>query len=122
MKFALILILFPFLAFSQTDAEKQYEKAVYEMSQSNRQAYTADIQYKVALSDNEKENIISTYLQKEGVFKVEFTADNSAIRIYYFEPVMYEIVEDLARLFFFEFLVTKPKMVELRDGTLFLTE
>jgi competence protein ComGC len=122
MKFALILLLLPFLAFSQTDAEKQYEKAVYEMSQSNRQAYSADIQYKVALSEIEKENIISTYLQKEGVFKVEFTADNSAIRIYYFEPVMYEIVEDLARLFFFEFLVTKPKMVGLRNGALFVVE
>jgi competence protein ComGC len=122
MKFALILLLLPFLAFSQTDAEKQYEKAVYEMSQSNRQAYSADIQYKVALSEIEKETIISTYLQKEGVFKVEFTADNSAIRIYYFEPVMYEIVEDLARLFFFEFLVTKPKMVGLRNGALFLAE
>jgi hypothetical protein len=121
MRLLILLFFIPILSYGQNNADVLYEKALFEIRNSNKPAFVSDIQFKSELSELEKIEITNTYLKKEDVFKVEFLSEEK-LRLFFFEPVSYEIIEDLARMYFTEFFVTKPIRVEVRNGGLFLIE
>jgi hypothetical protein len=117
MRIILFLLFIPLISFGQSNSDVLYEKALYEIRTSNKPAFASDIQFKSELSEDVKLDIIDTYLKKEGVFKVEFLSE-SKLRLYFFSPVSYEIIEDLARMFFVDYYVSKPIKIGLREGGL----
>lgn len=105
--------------YSQEDPQKIYERARFEIAVNGHAAYACKIVQNQTLSSDEILDIEKTYLLKEGVFKVHFIDDNKTIEVFYFEPVNYEIVVDLAMMFFGDFKVEKPIQVGVRAGELY---
>lgn len=114
-------LLFLFIAlshfsFGQDNPAKIYERARYEMAVNGREAWSCRIEQYTPLTSDQMIHIEDTYLMKEGVFKVHFIDDNKTVEIFFFDPVNYEIVQDLARMYFSDFIVSKPIHISMRGG------
>lgn len=104
----------------QGSPEQIYENALFEITTNGREAQVCNIDHHTNLSSDEMITIEENYLKKEGVFKVSF--NEQTIDVYFFEPVNYETVEDLANLHFGDFLVSKPKKVHINNLGLVVSE
>lgn len=112
----ILLILVSFNSYGQQTADQIYESARYEIVKKNKAAFVAKIIQEKKLTTDQMISIEDTYLQKEGVFKVLFSGDDKIIEVYYFAPVDFEIIEDLARMFFNNFTVKKPVKIDIIGG------
>ncbi len=121
MKALIIIVSFiSFTTFGQTNPEQVYEQARYEIVANNKSAHVCKITQKAHLTSDQMIDIEERYLLKEGVFKVNFTDENEngIVEVYFFEPVDYGTIEELAGIFFTEFLVSKPLEVDIIKGNL----
>lgn len=117
---SLLTLLLVSISYGQDSSEKIYESALFQINVNGKQAYNCNIDHHTQLTADEMIAIEQNYLEKEGVFKVDF--NEQTIDVYFFDPVSYETIEDLANLYFGEFLVSKPKKVHINNRALEVSE
>ena len=111
-----LILSVSYFSFGQDSPDKIYEHALFEITVNGKEAHTCTIDHHTSLSSDEMVEIEQNYLNKEGVFKVSF--NEQTIDVFFFDPVNYEIIQDLAQLYFGEYLVSKPKLLKRSDSGL----
>ncbi len=92
--FILFIICSSTTSFSQTE-DQQYENAYFLVHQKGEHAFTTEVVSNTAIFTDDEFKIIKTHLlQKEGIFRVDFSKNSKSILVYHLSYIEVETIKD----------------------------